>query len=136
MFIVSGIMLNGEAALKIKVTENLIKAICKVESDFDSHKIGDDGKALGIGQIHKVCIDDVNRILGYKCYSYDDRKNVIKSKQIMRVYLSYYGARYEKLTKKKATSTILCRIWNGGPDGYKKTATLAYARKVSKYLIV
>lgn len=128
-------LLNSEAK-QIKVSDNLLNAIMLVESEKNSAAIGDGGKAIGMAQIHKVCVDDVNRILGENRYTYADRKSPSKSKEMMRVYLSYYGARYERLTKKKVTSTVLAKIWNGGPDGWKKQATVAYAKKVLKRMIV
>jgi len=132
-----GVMYEVEAR-NIVVSDELVTAIMKVESDLNASAIGDGGKAIGCGQIHKVCIDDVNRILKERKskirYSYEDRKSPTKSKEIMKIYLSYYGAHYEHTTGKKVDSYILSRIWNGGPNGWKKVATLAYARKVHKYI--
>lgn len=123
-------------AKNISVSDDLINAIMIVESQKQADAIGDNGKAIGCAQIHKVCVDDVNRILCKKVYTYEDRKSPEKSKEIMKIYLSYYGARYEKLTGKKATAEVLAKIWNGGPNGWKKEATITYARKVLKRLYV
>lgn len=130
MSLVSSLM--PAEAKTINVSNRLIDAIMIVESEKDRYAVGDGGKAIGMAQIHKICVDDVNRIIGEKKYTYDDRKSPAKSRQMMRIYLSYYGARYERLTKQKATPEILAKIWNGGPNGWKKYATVAYAKKVMK----
>lgn len=122
-------------AKDIKVSNELINAIMIVESGKNAAAIGDGGKAIGSAQIHKVCVDDVNRILQKKVYSYEDRYSPTKSREMMRVYLSYYGARYERLTGQKATPEVLAKIWNGGPNGWKKSATIAYASKVLKRMM-
>ncbi|HQG06785.1 MAG TPA: hypothetical protein PLX18_11665 [Anaerohalosphaeraceae bacterium] len=44
--------------------------------------------------------------------------------------MTHYGKRYKRITGKPATLEILARIHNGGPDGWKKISTAAYAAKV------
>lgn len=144
VIIVVGIIMSlVEKSEAVQVTSSLIDAICIVESAANAAAIGDGGKAIGMAQIHKVCVDDVNRIQKIKeaklkrklpRFTYDDRKNPTKSKEIMRIYLSWYGANYERNTGKIATPEILSKIWNGGPNGWKKRATIAYWGKVRKAL--
>lgn len=107
----------------------LLEAISWVESKHDPEAVGDNGKAVGAYQIHKEYVDDVNRIYGTG-FTYEDRKDPGTSKRMVRLYLRYYGARYERITGKKATVDILARIHNGGPNGWKKKATIEYADKV------
>ncbi len=132
-------------ASKIKVSDSLITAIMQVESELNAKAIGDGGKAIGMAQIHKICVDDVNRIEkliakeeGRKPirFTYEDRKSPSKSRQIMKIYLSWYGANYKKNTGFEATPEILSKIWNGGPNGWKKQATIAYWIKVRNRLCV
>lgn len=127
-------MLNEAEAAKVVVSDALIDSICRVESNNNPNAVGDNGASVGIAQIQKICVDDVNRILGKKTYTYEDRKNVAKSKAMMKVYLQYYGARYKKLTGLEPTSYVLSRIWNGGPNGWKMKSTYAYMQKVKQYL--
>lgn len=100
----------------------LIKAIYEKETRSGIYSIGDGGRAIGPLQIHKVMVDDVNRILGKKYFRYSDRKDFQKSSQIFRIYQEYYNP---GLNIKTAA-----RIWNGGPTGEKKRNTLKYATEV------
>lgn len=107
----------------------LLEAISWVESKHNPEAVGDNGRAIGAYQIHKEYVDDVNRIYGTG-FTYEDRKDPEKSKRMVRLYLRYYGARYEQITGKKVTVDILARIHNGGPNGWKKRATIDYADNV------
>lgn len=44
----------------------LLNALVWVESSRNEKAIGDNGKAVGLLQLHKIYVDDVNRILGIK----------------------------------------------------------------------
>ena len=116
----------------------LLNAIKNVESSGNASAIGDNGKAVGAYQIHKVYVDDVNNIMerkGFKTrFTYSDRFNAHKSRIMTCVYLNHYGKVYERKTGKKASLEVLARIHNGGPNGYKKQATLKYWHKVKKRL--
>jgi hypothetical protein len=92
------------------------------------------GKAGEVGcvQISKICVRDVNRIIGHEEYRYEDRKCPIKSKHMMRVYLDHWGSRYERLTGKPCTPEVWARIWNGGHNGWKLYATEPYLEKFRK----
>lgn len=107
----------------------LIPLLIQVESSGNPNAIGDGGKAVGILQIHPVVVEDVNRIYQTK-YTEKDRLNKAKSMSICRLYLKYYGTRYQLKTGKKADIEVLSRIWNGGPDGWKKQSTIKYWEKV------
>ncbi len=107
----------------------LIPLLIQVESSGDPNAIGDGGRAVGCLQIHPVVVEDVNRIYQTK-YTEKDRLNKAKSMSICRLYLKYYGTRYQLKTGKKATMEALARIWNGGPDGWKKQSTVKYWKKV------
>ena len=109
-----------------QVSIELVDAIGMVESGLDPNAIGDNGKAVGILQIHKTYVDDVNRILGRKVFTYEDRKDVGKSYTMAFVYLNYYGRRYKSITGNDPTPEVYARIHNGGPNGWKKDATKDY----------
>jgi len=108
--------------------------IMAIETGGEPNPLYAKGEAgeLGCVQITKICVDDVNRIIGHREYTYDDRKSMIKSKYIMRVYLEHWGARYERMTGKSCTPEIWARIWNGGYNGWKRSATLPYLEKFKK----
>ena len=133
--VIAIISINCSAA---KVTVTLLNAIKGVESSGNSSAIGDNGKAVGAYQLHKVYVDDVNKIIknkGFKTrFTYNDRFNAHKSRVMTLIYLKHYGKVYERKTGKKASLEVLARIHNGGPSGYKKQATVKYWEKVKKRL--
>ena len=113
-----------------EIISKILPSITLIESGGKSNAIGDRGKAKGILQIWKITVDDVNRI--YKTnYKHNDCFNPRVSEEIFRKYLTFWGKQYTKRTGKKVTPEILARIWNGGPFGYRKKATLHYVRKFS-----
>lgn len=102
----------------------LIAALVTVESGGDFRAVGDGGQALGILQIHKEIIVDVNRI--YKTsFRHEDALNPVLAKEICELYLKYYAP-------PNATAEQCARIWNGGPAGHKKSSTEKYWQKVRK----
>ena len=108
----------------------LIPLLIQVESSGNVNAIGDGGKAVGCLQIHPVVVEDVNRIYQTK-YTEKDRLNKAKSMSICRLYLKYYGTRYQLKTGKKADIYILASMWCAGPDGYKQIKT---NENVQKYI--
>jgi len=118
------------AAAAATPSSELIAALIQVESGGDPTAVGDGGKALGILQIHEDCWKDGCRFLGV---SWDYKTGALdpgKSRAVCVAYLSGYGEAYRKATGKGPTGEIFARIWNGGPDGWRKKATLAYWAKV------
>ena len=92
--------------------DRLLDAIEQVESSGREKVIGDGGNAHGAYQLHKIYVDDVNRILGRKVYTYADRMNRQKSRQMVTIYLNHYGKGLSLIDK--------ARIHNGGSTGHKK----------------
>ena len=91
--------------------------------------VGDNGKAVGILQIHPEVVADCNRICGGEVWTLADRSNPGKSREMAAVYLTHYG------TARGITDPVaLARIWNGGPRGHCKRATLAYGRRFAEAL--
>ena len=105
--------------------DRLIPALERVESGGRADAIGDSGRAVGILQIWPEYVQDVNRISG-KTYRLSDRYIPAKSREMARIYLMHYG--------KTKTMEQTARIHNGGPNGYKKPATLKYWAKVKREL--
>lgn len=93
----------------------LLDAIEFVESRGDPGAVGAAGE-LGAYQITKGYVDDVNRIidkLGWVMpfYEYADRYSKTKSREMVRIYVGYYGA--------LGTDEKFARIHNAGPDGWR-----------------
>jgi len=83
-------------------------------------------------QIHKCCLDDVNKYRkarGWKPYKFpSDCYDRQKSENILTTYLHIYAN--EKRLGRKPTVEDYARIWNGGPNGYKRKATVKYWEKL------
>ena len=110
-------------------TTHLLSALMFVESgnNDSAHAIGED--AVGVLQIRKTMVDDVNRILkrqgkDYR-FTYDDRWLRNKSIEMFDIYCKHYGL---------TTAEEIARCWNGGPRGMNKDATVYYWNKVQDYL--
>ncbi len=126
--------------------DDLLDAICYVESRGDAHAVGDNDKAIGAYQIHKIYVDDVNRIgvlRGYPdaSFSYEDRWDKDKSRSMTLIYTGHYGAKaldnFRTKDKQKAQMIFIecaARIHNGGPQGYKNPSTEKYWLKVKARL--
>ena len=127
------LLILSSSVKAVEVSQSLLDAIQTVESNGNESSIGDNGKAVGAFQIHKIYVDDVNSFSSEK-FTYEDRKNKEKSQKIVKLYLEHYGKSYEKKTGKKATNEVLARIHNGGPKGYNKEATKNYWKKVENNL--
>ncbi len=102
---------------------SLISALMIVESGNNDQAIGDQGRAIGCLQIHKAVVLDVNKFTG-SSYRHQDMTNRAQARAVCEAYLRHYGR--GKTTEQQA------RIWNGGPTGDRKTATVAYWRRVQK----
>lgn len=110
---------------------DLVDAIGWVESRNNDKAVGDAGKAAGRYQIHMAVIQDVNARCGTS-YTAEDRNDPEKAREIMEKYIGIWAKHYEKTQGKPATDEIKARIWNGGPSGWRKDATLKYWEKVQK----
>lgn len=124
-------MIGMTFILNATPSNKFIDAICKVESNNGMYVVGDNGKAIGCLQIWKSVVDDVNKYSKVK-YTYDDRYDKEKSYQMFRLYVGHYAT--QKRLGRKPTNEDMARIWNGGPNGYKKIATVKYWNKVKMYI--
>lgn len=109
------------------ISELLLAAIALVETG-GRDIVGDSGLAIGPLQIHPCVIQDVNRVYPRVHYTLEDRHDLIKSKEIARLYLDHY-------TPPGASIKEQAKCWNVGPR-YKTRAIKqgeAYARKVVQH---
>jgi len=109
----------------------LIAAIAMVESGGDPQAVGDGGRAIGILQVRKILIEDVNRVADTWYRWPQDARDPAKSRRIARLYLDYYCGRYTARTGQAITPDVAARIWNGGPRGYAFSCTADYGRRVA-----
>ncbi len=89
--------------------------------------LGEGGDALGQLQIHRACWEDAN-LEG----SYSQCAGLAYSKRVFRSYMARYAT--SRRLGRTVTDQDRARIWNGGPNGYRKTATIKYWNKVQKEL--
>ena len=107
----------------------IILILISLESNGQVNAVGDSGMARGPLQLHKVFVDDVNRILGDRVFTYADRTNTRKATQMTFIYLRHWGTHYKRKTGLEPTPEVLARIFNGGPRGPFKSSTWKYAKK-------
>ena len=108
----------------------LESAIWQVETnqcESDCPK-GDGGDARGPLQIHRCCWEDVKR----DGEEYSDCEGLDYSIEIFQRYMLRYAT--EKRLKRSVTDEDRARIWNGGPNGWRKESTEVYWEKVSATL--
>lgn len=110
----------------------MFEVIKEVETNNQWDAVGDNGKAFGIVQIHKICVDDVNRIYGTD-YSHTDMFDESCAKEVFVLYLTAGIDRYQNIHGTSPTEGQIARMWNGGIyRGYLKNTTKRYLRR---YLI-
>lgn len=100
----------------------LLSAIIAVESGGDPNAVGDNGRAVGILQIHPIMVREANRILGRDEFTLADRYSPERSVAIFDTYCSRWCV--------DATDEQIARRWNGGCRGDTKEATAAYWARV------
>lgn len=109
-----------------------ILAVISVESGGDENAIGDNGKAYGCLQLHAAYVKDAAEFAG-KDWKHEDAFDTETSIEIMKAYMSRYATK--KRLGRQVTFEDWARIHNGGPNGYKKSATDKYWKKVkTKFL--
>ena len=118
---------------RIDNREELIEAMAFVESRGNPSVVGDidlGSPSVGLLQIRPIMVREVNRILKKqgldKKFKYSDRSSGDKSIEMFNIWADAYhlNSSFEKMA----------RNWNGGPKGYKKTATSHYWKKVQNYV--
>jgi len=93
-------------------------------------------RAVGAYQIHKIYVDDVNRILREDRYTYADRWDRDKSREMTEIYIMYYAGIRNNVIYRTSEQwyEAMARIHNGGPDGWKSDSTLPYWEKIKARL--
>ena len=83
--------------------------------------VGDGGRALGPLQIHRACWQD-SRVGG----RYEDVADLATATAVLRAYLT----RYAPAALASEDWTTCARVWNGGPKGASRSATVGYSMRV------
>jgi hypothetical protein len=116
-----------------KIINTTLPIVKQIESNNNSNEVGDGGKAFGILQIHKICVQDVNRLYGTS-YTHNQMFDVSMAEIIYKLYLTKGIEIYVEKHCKMPNTMEVVRMWNGGIyNGYTKTATIDYADRYRKY---
>lgn len=83
--------------------------------------LGDGGRSLGPLQCSKAAFLD-SKVAG----SYEQVADLAFARKVAEAYLQ----RYAPKAWAAGDAATLARVWNGGPKGASKSATLPYARRV------
>ena len=121
------LLLVSASCLKADLIDDTIPYLVRIESNGNQYAVGDQGRSLGILQIRKEVIADVNRFSKIK-YTHEDAYSPEHAKAICRIYLQHYCTPLR--LGHEPTMEDLARVWNGGPNGYKRSCTLPYAVKL------
>ena len=107
----------------------LAAALILVESGGNDRAVGDGGRAIGPLQIHREILLDVNRRFGTR-FTHGGMTNRTNALAVLDRYLWLY-AQPSRLGR-PVSNEDRARIWNGGPDGWRKASTVGYAERVRK----
>jgi len=112
----------------IQILTILAPLVLAVEtSDLNDRAVGTDGLSYGAYQITDICRRDINEIYG-KMFTREDCFDRAKSAMMFELYLKHY-CRASRLGHRPTTQDA-ARIWNGGPNGWKKQSTAKYWKKI------
>jgi len=112
------------------LSSTFLAVLIALESHGNHIAVGDGHKSIGALQIQPAVIADVNRIYGYR-FTHQDAYDFTTAKVILASYLNHYCTR-ERLGR-EPTEEDAARIWNGGPDGWRRRSTLPYLKKYRDY---
>lgn len=113
------------------LSSDFLWALAGVESGHNDAAYNPAEQAVGRFQIRACYLADANEALG-TAYTLQQMSDPRIAMEVVRAYLTRWGAAYEKRTGNPATAEVLARIHNGGPRGAEKDCTLAYARRFAK----
>ena len=113
----------------------LIPLLIAVESEGNDRAVGDGGDSIGCLQIQTACVQDVNRVYGTRYVWPDDCYDRGCATDICVKYLMHYGKFYTVKTGNRPTFEVYSRIWNGGPYGWRKSATDKYWDRVLNRMV-
>lgn len=129
------LLLIVAAAKAAPPSKALIDSLIAVESGGDDNAVGDKHlakKAYGCLQVRQPCVDDYNAAHGTAHKAEDCLGNRALSVRICGWYVDRYAT--AKRLGHTPTDEDKVRIWNGGPNGWKRKSTQEYWRKVKDQL--
>ena len=119
--ILSSLLLFGCCQADTSITlKDFVKLIpqWEVYPDSPDTVVGDNGAAYGHYQIHKVMVEDYNRITGSKA-SHTDVFDPVFGEMVAYAVLSHY-AKHIQASGVTPTADHMLFIWNGGGGAWKR----------------
>lgn len=118
-------------AMPTMTQDDLLDAIKTVESNGNAEAIGDQGRSIGAYQIMEGYFKDAQQFdKSLKKYKYADVKKDDVARKVIKAYLLRYCNK--RRLGREPTFEDMARCHNGGPNGYKKKATIKYWKRVKK----
>lgn len=118
-FILAILVLGVISICSARNMDRLVEALVRTESNGNAAAVGDNGKAIGILQIHETMVNDFNRITG-KNYKHIEMFDAQKAREVSNGVLNFYSKHIEKTTGRQATDKELAFIWNGGASSWRR----------------
>ena len=97
-----------------------------VESGNNPSAVGDSGDSLGMYQLQAAYVQDASEYAETN-WKHEDAYITDRAEAIINAYMSRYAT--EARLGREPTIEDICRIHNGGPNGYKSPSTDAYWQK-------
>ena len=112
---------------EIAADADFLRALATVESRGRDDAVNAAEDAHGRYQIRAAYLADANEYAGTS-YTLADCHDPAIARAVVCAYLTRYGNALAR-TGRLVTARDLARIHNGGPRGWKKSATLGYAER-------
>lgn len=130
IFLVLSLIVNQSDYAELSTIYEVLK---HVESNNNPKAIGDTGNAFGVVQIHKACVEDVNRVYGTQYY-HEQMFDEQCASEVFYLYLRYGIKLFKIRNKAKPTTQDVVRMWNGGIySGYRRESTKKYYKKYLQF---
>ena len=108
----------------------LTAALIAIESGGNDMALGKHGE-VGALQVTRAVVADVNRVYGTQ-FSIGSMTNRSQAAAVFAGYLSIYAT--PQRLGRPVTDEDRARIWNGGPQGWRRSSTIPYLRRYRKQI--
>lgn len=112
---------------EISRADAFLDALAAVESGGDDSAVNAKEDAHGRYQIRAAYLADANEY-AHTAYTLADCHDPAIARRVVEAYLTRWGNALAR-TGRLVTARDLARIHNGGPSGWRKSATLDYASR-------
>jgi hypothetical protein len=111
---------------------HIVKVLRQIESHNEPSAIGDNGKAFGVLQIHKIYVQEVNNRFG-TTYTHKEMFQENCAEEVFFLYMEFAIERFERKYKRPVAEQDVVRMHNGGAfQGHRIESTKKYYNKYLK----